>query len=190
MAKNSGLLPGLDYLERVGRAWLTAATDQVLVVSNAWSQIKEKKYGYRDALSDWATAVDDYYEAAVEASRGPSYVWQPIWIVFTHKKGQNEPVLKRTEMIDRYESAATELDYTPFTQMDRNSDSVSKDDAYEAATGWSDRSHRSITVELNKKAWDKAAAGTYISFIFAAGRGPEKPLVIVVLRLTDAKPSK
>jgi hypothetical protein len=178
-------LPGMDYLVRVGNLWNNLLLKQSSEMQKAWSQIKGGTYKSQNAYSVWATAVEDYYGFAVDVSRGPGYIPRPAWLYFAYSRKQDS-VLSYTARLDRSESPATVLDTTDFASLDKvPGDTFITRDIYQQCHLNGDQ----IEIVLDKKHLDSlpkkpSPDGQYISFVFGKNRGPEPPLVIVVLSIS------
>jgi hypothetical protein len=184
--------PGMDYLVRVGNLWNNLLIKQSSEMQKAWSQIKGGTYQYQNAYSVWATAVEDYYGFAVDASRGPGYIPRPAWLYFAYSP-KEQPTLSYTARLDRSESPATTLDKTDFASLDKGPDSRYllagplyeqchvNGDQLEIVLDAKELANLAATAKKNKQSLN----GQYISFVFGQNRGPEPPLVIVVLSISD-----
>ena len=180
-------IPGMEYLLRVGTLYNNVVTKQADEMQTAWSAIKNGTYKYQDACRVWATAVEDYYGLAVDVSRGPGYISRPAWLYFEYSK-TNPSTLSYPARLDRSESPATDLNTTDFANLDKGNGPsfLLASDLYQQH----EVSGEQVKIVLNDKYLANAPPapslnGQYISFVFGKNRGPEPPLVIVVLRLTD-----
>ena len=192
-------LPGMDYLVRVGNLWNNLLIKQSSEMQKAWSQIKGGTYKSQNAYSLWATAVEDYYGLAIDAGRGPGYIPRPAWLYFAYSVNpKNASVLSYTARIDRSESSATTLATTDFAALDKGSGlsflpGTSEDpnsiyeqchvkgDQIEIVLAGKELAAQAASAKKNKQ----SLKGQYISFVFGKNRGPEPPLLIVVLSITD-----
>jgi len=178
-AGQSGI-PGFEYFERIGIAWQRAMTDHARIANNVWDQIKAGKYDHAAMAANWANVTEAYFPALVEGFRGPGYVREPVWVYFTYSKGDPKP-LETVARIPRMESQATELDATTFASMHGK---APLDGVYKTCI-WADDdlSRTQIKIVLDPTILG-GADGQYISIIMPKNRGPESPLVIVMLRVT------
>jgi hypothetical protein len=187
-AGQSGI-PGFEFLERVGIAWQRAMTDHARIANAAWDQMRTGKYDHAAMVANWTKVTEAYFPALVEGFRGPGYVREPVWVYFTFDRRlavgkDGKPAgnpLEKVVTIPRMESEATELDATTFASMHGEKPI---DDLY-TTCDWADddtsRTQIKIVLDRTKLA---AANGQYISIIMPKNRGPESPLVIVMLRVT------
>jgi hypothetical protein len=179
-ATQSGI-PGFEYLERIGIVWQRAQTDQARIANDAWNQMKAGTYGYAAMVANWAKLTETYFPVLIEGLRGPGYVREPVWVYFTFSKGQPS-ALETTVTIPRMEAQATELDPTTLAPMhgQRPLDGV-------LTCTWADNnlSRTQIKIVLDVTKLPAAENGQYICIIMPKSRGPESPLVIVMLRVTD-----
>jgi len=188
-SKNSGQFgfPGLEYIDRVGQAWLSAVTLQREIVTEAWDQMRQGTFEHSTMLQSWVKAMDAFQGIAVEVSRGPGHVYQPVWLCFDYTQGKNSiengdpEVLEGTVRIARNEAAQTTLEPTRFSNLDLKG--TIDADAYEICD-WVQGSRSQIHVKLDKSKLVKP--GQYISFILPKGRTGEPPLAIVMLRIYPA----
>jgi hypothetical protein len=174
--------PGMDYLVRVGSLWNNVLLKQSAEMNTFWSSIKDGNYTHPGLFKAWAGAVEDYYSIAVEASKGPGYISRPAWLYFSYSK-TTKPVLAYTARLDRSESAATVLDKTDFTSLDSGAKLLAKD-VYVDSGCHLNGNELQITLDKDNLALVNEE-GQYISFVFGKNRGPEPPLVIVVLRISQ-----
>lgn len=174
--------PGMDYFVRVGSLWNNILVKQAAEMDTFWSSVKEGNYTHQGLFKAWAGAVEDYYSIAVEASKGPGYVSRPGWLYFSYSKATN-PVMAYTARLDRSESAATVLDKTDFISLD-GGDKLAAKEVYVDSGCHLNGNELHITLDKDKLALVKQE-GQFISFVFGKNRGPEPPLVIVVLRISQ-----
>lgn len=206
-------IPGSDYIDRVGQAWLNALTAQREIVNDAWEQMRKGAFDLPAMMRSWTQTADSYFEVITEASRGPGFIDQPVWLSFSYTKRQPEEegagararprsrnaqprrpaekgpsgrpdYLADTVRISRPEAAQTDLEPTRFSNLSHPC-TIEPDDAYQVC-GWVDGSRSRIHVELKRDALDNADQGQYMSFILPKGRTGESPLVIVMLQIFDA----
>jgi hypothetical protein len=180
----SGGFPGFDYVERVGQALSSAAVGQIAIANDAWSQIKNGSYGFAAMMQSLAQLIEGQYGTMVEASRGPGFVQQPVWLYFDYSKATGG-ILQGVATITRVEAISTTLDKTAFAAFESNSESL-EPDVY-SSCDWLGSTNRSqIQVALDPEVIkEHGKPGQYISFILAQGRTSEAPLVIVMLRVRE-----
>jgi hypothetical protein len=174
-------MPGSEYMDRVGQAVLGAMTAQREVATAAWTKMQEGKYQYADMMQSLTEMMGGYYEMMIEVSRGPGFVFQPIWLYFDYKKGETgtPETLQDTVRISRTEAAQTELETTPLSSLQKEMPIAN---AYQSCN-WAAGGRSQIQVALDKDVIDAAATGSYIGFIMPKGRTGEPPLVIVMLQI-------
>ena len=184
-----GGFPGNDYLQRVGEAWLTAVSNHTSTINKLWDDARAGNFSHESAIQAWMRTADGYFDAMVEASRGPGFVLQPTWtyLDFTPKDPKNpnsrdDPEsLEAPVKLSRTEGQSVKLEHTVFAHMETSTALPRK--AYEYCD-WVEGSRSRILVKLDKEVLRKhGKPGQYISFILAAGRTGEPTLAIVMLRI-------
>ena len=175
-------VPGMDYLTRVGKFWNDLLLRQSKASQEVWNELKAGKYKHETMYKAWAGAVEDYYELTVEAWRGPGYISRPAWLYFTFSKSSPTP-LDSTARLDRTESMATNPDMTDFASLQGKGARPANGDAglYQQC----ELNGNEIRIKLDRDAVAGSPPGQYISFVFGKNRGPEAPLVIVMLRINE-----
>lgn len=186
MADDSNF-PGFEYLLRVGSSLSTAIMGHGDAVNKAWHDIKEGNYGFREMMKTWAETTEGYFQAVVEASRGPGFPRSAAWIFFDC---QAKPkVLKGSVKLSRAEPDDPYV--TEFASMEGKPGIP----ATAAACAFADAGHSRLNVRLIPDHVDKdgnpifhdlrsrRARGQYMGFVLAKGRTSEAPLVIVMLRV-------
>jgi hypothetical protein len=182
--------PGYDYLNRVGQAWLSAMSAQTDALNQVWSEMRQGTFDHATMMKLWAQGVQAQFDTLVEASRGPGYVYQPVWLCFDYKAGapgakEVPEVLQDTVRIARVETLGTQLETTPFASFDL--ESIPAKDLY-ATCMWVGNSRSEIQISLNMDlVRTLSGARQYLSFVLPKGRTAEPPLVIVMLRIQDSR---
>jgi hypothetical protein len=183
-AGQSGV-PGFDYVERIGMAWQRALTTHAEIANKYWDQIKAGKFDCATMMASWAKVAEAYFGPTVEAFRGPGFVREPVWLSFNYQRALNN-ALEDVVRLPQAQSDATTLlmtDFAPFyTQPALLSSKVYK--SCDWADDDSSRTQIKIVLDHNELQKINVAPGQYISFVLAANRGPEAPLVIVMLLVT------
>lgn len=186
----AGNVPGMDYAVRVGHALTEALLTQVDLLNDAWSSMLRGDYTFGAATRLWARVLERYYDAAVELTRGPGYLPRPAWLTFTYSREQKN-VLKDVARIDR--TISPDLDTTPFAPFGNGAEQAGlylMPIAGLASQNPAGMERTEIVVELNTQLIEQRIEegemgdGQYISFILPRARGPEPPLVIVMLRIS------
>jgi hypothetical protein len=180
MKSSQSGIPGFEYLERVAMAWQRAMTDQARIANTAWEQMLTGEFDQGAMAKNMAKLAEAFFPAVTEGFRGPGYVREPVWVYFTYTQPPEDNTLETVVRIPRMEAQATELDPTTFASMHGQ---LPLDGVYTTcawADGDSSRTQIKIVLDRTKLS---AATGQYISFILPKSRGPEAPLVIVMLRV-------
>jgi hypothetical protein len=186
--RRTGGFPGSDYLQRVGEAWLTAVGNHTSAINRMWDDARAGNFDHARAFKTWVEMADGYFDAAVEASRGPGFVLQPTWayLDFTPADPDDDETHDEPESLEapvklsRTEGQSVKVAPTVFAQMEGGPSLPT--DAY-VFCDWVDGSRSRIFIKLNKEVIRNAPSGQYISFLLAEGRTGEPPLAIVMLRL-------
>jgi len=192
---NISRFPGIEYFERVGLAWTNALSVNRKALDDAWSEMKDGTYDYKQMMKTWADTAESYYGVAVEAQRGPGYQRQPVWVYFDYGPQRGGPArpntLERLATLERTESEGTNLECTEFASLLEN-DHLDPEKVYSTLPQWEGASRSRIYMALDtdfihqhvKPPKSIKHQQQYISFILAAGRTSEPPLVIVMLRVS------
>lgn len=172
--------PGLDYMMRVGAAWSEALVGQVNAAQEAWNDLRDGDYDLKRLGKLWATSAEGFYNAWLEAMRGPNFQERPafLYVAYSKKAADAPNVLQRSVPLDRAQPPGTEAKGSPFVCI---SGGKAIDDAYQSVHFGPGM--KSLEVWLKKAALDGAAPGQYLSFIGAQHRGMEPPLAIVTLSI-------
>lgn len=192
----TGGLPGSDYFQRIGEAWLAAAANHTAVINRMWDEARAGHFDHATALQTLAQTADGYFDAAIEASRGPGFVQQPMWVYIDFTPGaadgstKDDPEsLEAQVKLSRTEGQSVQPRPTPFAPMEADKPLR---EIYDFCD-WVDGSRSRILIKLNKDKLKAAIAkdgayGQYISFVLPGGRTGEPPLAIVMLRVNVHPP--
>jgi hypothetical protein len=181
-ASKSGGPPGYDYAYRLVDAWQKALGAQGAIATDTWNQMKAGSFNLSSGMKAFAQSLDSYYGVVLEAWRGPEYVREPVWVHFDYSIKDKKPsALESTVTLCRPEAANTTLDPTDFASM--TGGAVPKD--FRPDCSFPDAGHATVLVTLDVASVAKASPGQYMSFVLAANRGGEPPLVIVLLRVVE-----
>src|SRR5579859_7169438 len=121
-SRNAGIggFPGFDYIERIGQAWLAAAASHTQVLNQSWEQMRQGTYDYRTFLQNVTLGAENYFNTMVEVSRGPGYIYEPVWVCFDYQRVGDVDVpesLDATVKIGRTEATSTQIESTPFAAL-------------------------------------------------------------------------
>ena len=172
--------PGADYVARItdaiGRAW----TSQTKEMNEAWSDIRNGRFGIGRAMQMWAKTIESSYDVFVEVADGPASSPRPAWLVIPYNPDKPEEN-RASEYVYKVKvegpsEPSGKLDYSKFIGVAKT--------AHDLYVTPPLREGTQVEFRLKEDALKLLQRDTdYISFIFRQGQGAAPPLAIIVLRV-------
>jgi hypothetical protein len=172
--------PGAAYVDRVagaiGRAW----TSQTKEMNEAWSDIRNGRFGIGRAMQMWARTIETSYDVLVEVAEGPASSPRPAWLVIPYNPDKPEEN-RASEYVYKVKvegpsEPSGRLDYSKFIGVAEN--------AYDLYVSPPVREGTQLEFRLKEDELKLLQPDTdYISFIFREGQGAAPPLAIIVVRV-------
>jgi hypothetical protein len=175
-----GNFPGAAYVDRIagalGRAW----TSQTKEMNEAWSDIRDGRFGIGRAMQMWARTVESSYDVFVEIAQGPASSPRPAWLVIPYNPDKPEENRAAEYVYKVRVEGPSEplgrLDYSKFIGVAKN--------AYDLYVTPPLREGTQVEFRLKEDALKQLQRDTdYISFIFRQGQGAAPPIAIIVVRV-------
>jgi hypothetical protein len=177
-------VPGISYLERLSARYTTVLAGQTAQANNFWKGMKDGKWDHTDLGKMLVSAVEGYYDLAVAALKGPSYVVRPEWVYFCFEQSVASNPTPEAEISIELQPEGTELEQTDFVQVGGTSVLAGRGPQgtrilYKTCALTADR--KAVLILLDEAILKTAPPGQYTSMICAKGRNGQPPLVIVTL---------